>query len=431
MSVDWSRPVFLVGGGPSAAQLDLDKLRGAGTVVAINDSLRRLPWADVAFTADGSWISKRVDLLRSFEGERFAALPAWYRLPPEAGHIDRVYRSEQPMAKPDPQQVHGQNSGFAALDLVTARGAKQIALIGYDLTGPGHWHGGYEWTSRFGLRQYPKWVREFHNFAPFVKLRGAEVLNLNPESAIRCWPFAPFDQVVDGSAWGKLPPPDLKKIGLCRMLAMGVGLPKTGTTTLFRALRSAGLNAQHQHKNHVGFGPMMVASDSLGLDPFQDFPGIDAVTQLDFVNPQVNVWAQLDYGLLERVRERYPDLLFILQKRNIADTIASIDAWQNFRDLITRYRVPGLPAGVGADDRDLERWIEAHYAEIRSRFGAGRFVEFDIADPAAPDILSAALGIPLTWWGRQRPRPSSHHQRVSAPTRRRRQRRKAAAAAAK
>jgi len=45
---------------------------------------------------------------------------------------------------------HGENSGFAAVAIALKRGARRIALLGFDLNGPGHHHAEYVWASRFG-----------------------------------------------------------------------------------------------------------------------------------------------------------------------------------------------------------------------------------------------------------------------------------------
>jgi len=170
------QPVFLIGGGPSAAAVDLSALRGRGIVVAVNDSFRAMPWADVAFTADGVWLRRRAAELQSFAGAVVAAMPPGYRAPP----IDVV----------TVPRTTGYNSGRGALEYVLCQGAMHIALIGYDLNGPGHWHAGYDWTCRFGEKDYQSWAEEF---ASMRLPPGAAVVNLNPDSAIRCFPFLSMD----------------------------------------------------------------------------------------------------------------------------------------------------------------------------------------------------------------------------------------------
>jgi FkbM family methyltransferase len=71
-----------------------------------------------------------------------------------------------------------------------------IALIGYDMAGPGHWHGGYDWPCRFGAADFPEWIAEMDAIAPQIAGRGVRVVNLNRDSAIRCFPFGDLDEML-------------------------------------------------------------------------------------------------------------------------------------------------------------------------------------------------------------------------------------------
>jgi FkbM family methyltransferase len=216
---DWAgNPVFLIGGGPSAGRLDLGRLRGRGIVVAINDSVVKLPWADVAFTADLVWLVRRQAVVSEFKGLKVLATPRFSPPPPRQrrrGPRPDIRRARrQPGIPPipglriverrtvvglsdEPGVCHAGNSGHGALTWVVAQGAADIALIGYDMAGPGHWHGGYEWTCRFGAGDFPEWVAEMNGLAPQLAVRGIRVVNLNRDSAIRCFPFADLGDVLD------------------------------------------------------------------------------------------------------------------------------------------------------------------------------------------------------------------------------------------
>lgn len=195
-------PVFIIGGGPSAASLELDTLRGAGTVIVINDGFKRLEWADICFTADGGWFHARRADLRDFKGHVVAALWPHYDKP-GLRHYTRVRLVEGHRVSRDPRKAFfADNSGFAALNWAVACGARQIALIGYDL-GPsgGHWHGGYEWASRIGPDHYPDWIRDFERVAPGYAALGADIVNVNRNSHLRCFRFEDFGAVRSGAAW--------------------------------------------------------------------------------------------------------------------------------------------------------------------------------------------------------------------------------------
>lgn len=199
------RVAFIVGGGPSAGRLDLEQLRGAHVFV-INDCFRRLPWAPVVFTADGRYYAARIhEILAATEGRVIAAVPAHFRsrvmaprLRRRITFVDRIpgvgFSAERGAV------FFSDNSGFACLGHVAGVGYRRIALIGFDMTTTGHWHGGYPWGPA-KTEDYPKWARAFDTVAPLLAAHGADVVNVNPDSAIRSFRFATFDDVLSGAAW--------------------------------------------------------------------------------------------------------------------------------------------------------------------------------------------------------------------------------------
>lgn len=174
--------VYIIGGGPSAGKVNFAKLRGI--VIAVNDSGRLLPDADVLFTADLHWVRSRLPLIESFAGDVVVAMPLNPRrvgaLHPIPSRCWRVKRRGD------------HNSGLEALYWAADMGARRIVLVGFDLKRPAHWHGGYEWVHRPEMSptvQYPQWVGCFAEAAVEMQERGVEVLNANRQSAIRSFPF--------------------------------------------------------------------------------------------------------------------------------------------------------------------------------------------------------------------------------------------------
>lgn len=82
----------------------------------------------------------------------------------------------------------GGNSGFQALNLAVQFGARDIVLIGYDMSG-NHWHGRHR-----GLLRNPdsgvlhRWAARFDQVAPQLAGLGVRVRNASRESAIRAFP---------------------------------------------------------------------------------------------------------------------------------------------------------------------------------------------------------------------------------------------------
>ena len=196
---DWAgRTVFCVGGGPSLKDFDFDRIRGRGIVVAINDGARRLPWADVVFSIDTVWMRQREAFLREWPQEAVLAVPFNYaRFLPRVRYI---HRTPGGGINHDPTRLCvGGNSGFGALGMAVARGASRIGLLGYDMNSPGqHWHRGYEWAPRTGsAADMAGWAYLFGSIARVTRRTRQRVINCNPASAIRCFPFGQPEDIAE------------------------------------------------------------------------------------------------------------------------------------------------------------------------------------------------------------------------------------------
>lgn len=193
---------------------------------------------------------------------------------------------------------------------------------------------------------------------------------------------------------------------------INLGLPKSGTTTLGEALKRAGLKVadwrirqgQTEDKTilRAFVGKLMYDGYFGSGDPLERMAGFDAFTEIDIVRNGLNLWPQTDWGLLAAIRDHHPGARFILTHRDAAALSGSMGRWSNLgRTRLPQAAIPGLPEGFGATDAQRIRWIEGHYAFCRHVFaGAEDFLEYDIADDAAPAKIGAFLGIDLPWWGK-------------------------------
>lgn len=197
LTQDWAdKRVFLIGGGPSLKGFGFQRLRRAGVVVAINDAVKYAPWADCAVSIDTVWIRRTRYRLASFKGQQIGIVPQdWGG--PHPSNMQCLRRISGPGFSGDMRSVYtGNNSGYAALHIALQRGAQQIYLLGYDMTGPGHFHSGYRWPCVYGADQYPAWSQMFGVLAEVARTRGARVVNCNPGSAIRCFEFQSINEAV-------------------------------------------------------------------------------------------------------------------------------------------------------------------------------------------------------------------------------------------
>lgn len=86
---------------------------------------------------------------------------------------------------------HGKNSGYAALNLAVCLGANPIYLLGYDMKKDGektHWHDGHP---KVMPDHVPESFKKHFFFASKELIKwGIKVINLNPKSALNCFPKA-------------------------------------------------------------------------------------------------------------------------------------------------------------------------------------------------------------------------------------------------
>jgi hypothetical protein len=193
---------------------------------------------------------------------------------------------------------------------------------------------------------------------------------------------------------------------------MNLGLPKSGTTTLARALRRAGLHTadfriragQTRDPDRAGafVADLLYRGYFHSGDPLQHLQGFDALSEVSLLRGAQSLWPQTDWALLEAIRAQHPEMRFVASSRNAVAMSDSMLRWSNLgTERLPRAAVPCLPAGFGATTAERVRWIEGHYAALTRFFaGSDRFLLFDTAAPDTPARLAAFLGRELPWWGR-------------------------------
>jgi len=187
------------------------------------------------------------------------------------------------------------------------------------------------------------------------------------------------------------------------MKAFVVGFPKSGTTSIDKALAASGLRSAHWKTTKGYVGQIIYRNLFAGIDPLAGLENFAAITQADVCLPKekLNFWPNLDFAVLRQIRRYHPECVFILNYREPRLTADSIRRWGDLRQRIKQSDIPGLPAGYGGNDEQLIAWIENHFAAVRHFFKDDpKFLELDIAAPDAPYKLGDALGVELKWWGK-------------------------------
>lgn len=194
------RPVFVIGGGPSLAGYDLSDLRRRGWVLGINRAADIVP-VDATFSVDYTLIREFHDRLRMWADrhEVYVAVSPDYNEPIIPG-VTYLERREGKGLSDDPAAViNGLNSGYGGVNLAILKRAREIYLLGFDLTPLGaedatHWHGGYPWQARRSEIYYQRWADRFSEMLLHIPA-GVEIINANHRSAITAFGFTTYENI--------------------------------------------------------------------------------------------------------------------------------------------------------------------------------------------------------------------------------------------
>lgn len=210
--MDWANePCFIVGGGESLKDFDFNSLTGRRTI-GINRAFEKFS-PDILYSMDTrfhSWVlnlnldnhdkSNVCEKWYTYTGYKVMLAPLSYF---EFGY-NRVYVIKRILDKCISRDLSagiygGNNSGFGAVMLAIALGANPIYLLGYDMKieKTSHWHSGYPGQDYDNLRQkLDTYRRLMEEFAPRFQEAGVRIINLNPNSGLRCFEFDTVENVL-------------------------------------------------------------------------------------------------------------------------------------------------------------------------------------------------------------------------------------------
>ncbi|WP_424986131.1 hypothetical protein [Microbulbifer sp. S227A] len=202
---------------------------------------------------------------------------------------------------------------------------------------------------------------------------------------------------------------------------VNLGLPKSGTTTLAKALRLAGYAvADHRLRGRNTNDPAQKGTPVADLlyrglfetgDPAAYLPGITALSEMSILRGAKSLWPQMDFALLLAIRAQHPGVRFLASRRDAFELSQSMLAWSDLGlARLPDSAIPGLPQGYGETTKQRMQWVEGHYAAL-DRFFADDpcYLAFDIADPTARARISDFIGRDLPWWGRLNANPIRQH----------------------
>lgn len=193
---------------------------------------------------------------------------------------------------------------------------------------------------------------------------------------------------------------------------VNLGLPKTGTTTLARALRRAGMRvADHRIRakqtprselHGVYVADLLYRGYFETGDPAAHLAEFDAISEMSVLREGRSLWPQMDFALIDAIRRHHPQVKFLASSRDPFALSQSMLAWSDLGTArLPGANIPGLPEGYGETSAERMRWIEGHYATLARLFGDDEdFLMYDVADTAARDLISGFLETPVRWWGK-------------------------------
>lgn len=198
---EWQgKTVYILGGGPSVAGLDLDLISGK-PVIGINDGGLKMR-TPVLFSMDKTWITKRMTYFNHFNGDMYFAVSTDIQGLKSINNVNIMNRDRRSGMHKDPGTVNGLNSGYGALNLAYHIKPSNVVLLGFDMgyddKKKTHWHDGYEWGGGGSLDRYKKWASCFDMAKWDLDKMGIRVYNASKASKITCFEYIDLSEAVNG-----------------------------------------------------------------------------------------------------------------------------------------------------------------------------------------------------------------------------------------
>lgn len=195
--------IIIVGSGKSLIGFDFNKLRGLGTIIAVNGAGESVPFAHYWFTLD-PWGLNGPQIPQNFNGKLFAAVSEDYGTPkaqvvehrvnpdPRVTFLHRL-RSHNLIGvssetaykeglSEDTSCINTGNSGYGALNLAYHFRPKKILLLGIDGTM------GYFYTKDQSNRPLTYLPTMFESAVPQLTKAKIKVINGSVNSAVTAFP---------------------------------------------------------------------------------------------------------------------------------------------------------------------------------------------------------------------------------------------------
>lgn len=197
----WPGETFVVIGGGTVTQAEVDAVRGHARVIAINDAYRLAPWAECLYAADVDWWRAH-EGVPTFEGAKYAIAHPTDRCVFPAD-VKVLRNTGGKGLETDPSGLRmgypRSNSGYQAIQLAVHLGAARIVLLGYDMQpladGRSHWFGDHPDSCKKNS-PYPEFRESFAHLVAPLKSAGVEVINASTHTALKAFPIASLNEAL-------------------------------------------------------------------------------------------------------------------------------------------------------------------------------------------------------------------------------------------
>lgn len=186
--------IYIVFGGPSLKGFDFSRLYGKFTL-GCNRAAYDANCAAL-ISMDCTYINSNRYALRDYKGYTILASAETNQSPEFGMRIVDWIRPDYLywLDKKNPDKMSqergiliGCNTGHAAINFAALEGFKTIHALGLDLKEPGWWHKGY--SRSCGKHWMTGWAKILDNCKNQLDDMGVSMINYNPESAVRAYPF--------------------------------------------------------------------------------------------------------------------------------------------------------------------------------------------------------------------------------------------------
>jgi len=194
---------FIIGGGESLKGFDFSKLKNE-LVIGVNRAYEVID-CPINYAMDHNlyrWIiggELGKEAKRKFND--FKGIPVWldsagYDYPKGIFILNKLSNHKRTYTMKDGLKS-GTNAGFGALSLAVCLGANPIYLLGFDMKGRDGkqvwWHDGYPENQID--RIYESFILDFRKVESELREKGVQIVNLNPESKLKCFEFGEFEDI--------------------------------------------------------------------------------------------------------------------------------------------------------------------------------------------------------------------------------------------